>query len=185
MFYFCHNCTENPQLLGEEIITLEKITDVTGEWTRMVTSRHSVFFNDLVPCVAGRKVWTQRERANKLISEAKKVVSVLDEAFTVLALKNYWKRWKNTGTAIWTDSKVGNYQYMGRADAAYVEFDGLCNKIREQRKSASNMKKIRAGVLGKITHAVGRRRNHARRVMGGQLETNVEVYNELDSDDED
>jgi hypothetical protein len=43
------------------------------------------FFDHLVPCVAGRKVWTQREKANKLISEAKKVVPVLDEAFTVLA----------------------------------------------------------------------------------------------------
>jgi hypothetical protein len=71
------------------------------------------FFDHLVPCVADRKVWTQREKANKLISEAKKVVYVLDEVFTVLALKNYWKRWKNTGTAIWTDSRVGSYQYMG------------------------------------------------------------------------
>jgi hypothetical protein len=75
-----------------------------------------------------------------LISEAKKVVSLLDEAFTVLALKNYWKRWNNTGTAMWTDSRVGNYQYMGWADAAYVQFDSLCKRIREQRKRASNMK---------------------------------------------
>jgi hypothetical protein len=75
-----------------------------------------------------------------LISEAKKVVSVLDEAFTALALKNYWKRWNNTGTAMWTDSRVGNYQYMGWADAAYVQFDSLCKQIREQRKRASNMK---------------------------------------------
>jgi hypothetical protein len=55
-----------------------------------------------------------------LISEAEKVVSVLDEAFTIFTLKNYWKRRNNTGTAIWTDSRVGNYQYMGWADAAYV-----------------------------------------------------------------
>jgi hypothetical protein len=41
------------------------------------------FFGHLVPCVAGQKVWTQREKANKLISEAKKVISVLDEVFTV------------------------------------------------------------------------------------------------------
>jgi hypothetical protein len=74
-----------------------------------------------------------------LILEAKKVVSVLDEAFTVLALKNYWKRWNNTGTAIWTDSRVGNYQYMGLTDGAYVQFDSLCKQIREQRKRASNM----------------------------------------------
>jgi hypothetical protein len=63
--------------------------------------------------VAGRKVWTLREKAIKLISEAKMVVSVLDEAFTILALMNYWERWTGKGkTARWTDSKAGNYQYM-------------------------------------------------------------------------
>jgi hypothetical protein len=53
----------------------------------------SFFFDELVPCVAGRKVWTLREKASKLISEAKQVVSVLDEAFAILALMNYWERW--------------------------------------------------------------------------------------------
>jgi hypothetical protein len=42
--------------------------------------------------VAGQKVWTLREKAIKLISEAKKVVSMLDEAFTILALMNYTGR---------------------------------------------------------------------------------------------
>jgi hypothetical protein len=46
------------------------------------------FFDDLVPWVAGRKVWTLYEKAMKLTSEAKRVVSVLDEAFTILALMN-------------------------------------------------------------------------------------------------
>jgi hypothetical protein len=50
------------------------------------------FFDDLVPCVAGRKAWTLLEKAIELISEAKKVVSVLDEAFVILALMNYWER---------------------------------------------------------------------------------------------
>jgi hypothetical protein len=35
------------------------------------------FFDDLVPCVAGRKVWTLREKVTTLISEAKEVVPVL------------------------------------------------------------------------------------------------------------
>jgi hypothetical protein len=35
----------------------------------------------------------------KLISEAKKVVSVLDEAFTILALMNYREKWTGNGTA--------------------------------------------------------------------------------------
>jgi hypothetical protein len=119
---------------------LEKITGVREMDPNSDIEAFCYFFDHLVPCVAGQKVWTQRGKANKFISEAKKVVSVLDEAFTVLALKNYWKRWNNTGTAIWTDSRVGNYQYMGWADAAYVQFDSLCKRIREQRKRASNMK---------------------------------------------
>ena len=83
------------------------------------------FFDDLVPCVAGRKVWTLREKAIKLILEAKKVVSVLDEAFTILALMTYWERWTGNGTTRCTDSKAGNYQYMGWADAPYIQFDEL------------------------------------------------------------
>jgi hypothetical protein len=85
------------------------------------------FFDDLFPCVlAGQKVWTLREKAMKLTSEAKKGASVLDEAFTILALTNYWERWTGNGRARWTDSKAGNYQYMGWADAAYVQFDEVC-----------------------------------------------------------
>jgi hypothetical protein len=97
------------------------------------------FSDDLVPCVAGQKVWTLREKAIKSISEAKKVVSVLDEAFIILVLMNYWERSGN-GTARWTDSKVGNYQYMGWADAAYLQFDELCKQILEQRQTRLNKK---------------------------------------------
>jgi hypothetical protein len=39
------------------------------------------------------------EKAIKLISEAKKVVSVLNEAFTILALMNYWERWTGNGAS--------------------------------------------------------------------------------------
>jgi hypothetical protein len=124
--FLSDNRTENTHLLHEETITLEIITDVRQMDPNGDIEAFCYFFDHLVPCVAGRKVWTQREKANKLISEVKKVVSVLDKAFTVLALKNYWMRWNNTGTAIWTDSRVGNYQYMGWADAAYVQFDSLC-----------------------------------------------------------
>ncbi len=90
--------------------------------------------------MAGGKVWTLPEKAIKLISEAKKVVSVLDEVFTILALMNSWERWTGNGTARWTDSKAGNYQYMGWADAAYVQFDELCKQICEQRQTVSSMK---------------------------------------------
>jgi hypothetical protein len=98
--FLSNNCTENTHLLHEETITLEIISDVREMDPNGDIEAFCYFFDHLVPCVAGQKVWTQREKANKLILEAKKVVSVLDKTFTVLALKNYWKRWNNTGTAI-------------------------------------------------------------------------------------
>jgi hypothetical protein len=106
--FLSNNCTENPHLLHEETINSEKITDAREMDPNGDIEAFCYFFDQLVPCVAGQKVWTQREKANKFISEAKKVVSVLDEAFTVLAFNIYWKRCNNTGTAIWTDSRVGN-----------------------------------------------------------------------------
>jgi hypothetical protein len=142
------------------------------------------FFDDLVPCVAGQKVWTLREKAIKLISEAKKVVSVLDEAFTILALMNYWERWTGNGTARWTDSKAGgNYQYMGWADAAYLQFDELCKRICEQRQTRLN-KKLEQMYLTRSHSLLAGGGPHSQR-LDGLVETNVEVYNELDSEEED
>jgi hypothetical protein len=43
---------------------------------------------------------------------------------------------------------------------------------------------IRAGVLGKITHAAVRRRSTFKTPHPRQVEDNVEVYNELDSEDD-
>jgi hypothetical protein len=99
-------------------------------------------------------------------------------------LKNYWKRWNNTGMAIWTDWRVGNYQYMGWADAAYVQFDGLCKQIREQRKRALNMK-VERMYLARSRMQLAGGGPHSRRLMGGLVETNVEVYNELVSENKD
>jgi hypothetical protein len=42
--------------------------------------------------------------------------------------------------ARWTDSKAGNYQYMGWVDATYVQFDELCKHIREQCHTTLNKK---------------------------------------------
>jgi hypothetical protein len=141
------------------------------------------FFDDLVSCVAGRKVWTLRVKAVKLISEATKVVSVLDEAFTILALMNYWERWAGNGTARWTDSKAGNYQYMGWEDAAYLQFDELCKRICEQRQSRLN-KKLEQTYLARSRSLLAGGGPHSQ-CMGGLVEKNVEVYNELDSEEED
>ena len=139
----------------------------------------NLFFDELVPCVAGRKVWTLREKATKKISEAGKIVSVLDEAFTVLALSNYWDRWVHNGTAKWTDSRAGNYQYMGWTDEAYTQFDELCNRIREKRQTDVN-KILEEKYLDRCQRLLAGGGAQARR-DGVVMETSVEVYNELAS----
>ena len=135
--YFCRHAKEyREQYPNMRLDSITNVRDLHPDRDEIYA--FNFFFNELVPCVAGRKVWTLRERASKLISEAKRVVSVLDEAFVILALTNYWDRWTSQGMAKWTDSRAGNYQYMGWADAAYVSFDEICNRIREQRKNETN-----------------------------------------------
>ena len=139
----------------------------------------NLFFDELVPCVAGRKVWTLREKATKKISDAGKIVSVLDEAFTVLALTNYWDRWINNGTTKWTDSRAGNYQYMGWTDEAYTKFDAICMHIRIQRDSDVN-KRLEELYLERSQRLLAGGGAQARR-DSVVMETSVEVYNELAS----
>jgi hypothetical protein len=141
-----------------------------------------LFFDQLLPCVAGRKVWTSREKAARVISESKKIVSVLDEAFTILALENYWDRWHFNNTARWTDSRQGNYQYMGWADAAYTRFDALCIQIRQQRLTTVNMELERRFMERARNFLAGGPQQA--RINNGPDGRGVEVYNELDSSDD-
>ena len=162
---------------------LDSITNVRDLPKDVDKYAFNFFFDELVPCVAGRKIWTLREKASKLISETKKVVSVLDEAFTILALMNYWERWTSQGMAKWTDSRAGNYQYMGWADDAYICFDELCNRLREQRKNETNKKLEKVYLAGSRSLLAGG--GSKTREIGTQVETQVEVYNELESEEED
>jgi hypothetical protein len=72
---------------------LEKLTNVCGMAMDGDREAFFVFFDILVPAVAGRKIWMPCQMAVRLISEPKKAVSVLDEAFTILTLENYWAGW--------------------------------------------------------------------------------------------
>jgi hypothetical protein len=73
---------------------------------------------------------------------------------------------------------------MGWADAAYIQFDSLCKRIREQRKRASNMK-LEREFLARSRMQLSGGGPHSRRLIVGQVETNVEVYKELDSEEDD
>ena len=72
----------------------------------------NLFFDRLIPCVAGRKVFTDRDKIDSKITESGKI-SITDEAFTELCIMNYWDKWLNNGQAVWTDSRGGNTPFHG------------------------------------------------------------------------
>ena len=164
--------------------SLEEVINVRGIELDGNIESFYLFFDELVPCVAGRKVWTIRAKATRLITESRKIVSVLDEAFTILALTNYWERWITGGTATWTDSRAGNYQYMGWSDEAYKHFDELCLRIRQQRQTETN-KELERSYLARAQLRQAAAGGASTQNLGGAVEMRMEVYNELDSEEED
>jgi hypothetical protein len=170
--------TSHPGLLQ----LLDKLTNVRGMVRDGDREAFFVFFDILVPAVAGRKIWTPRQKAVRLISESKKIVSVLDEAFTILALENYWARWHEGATARWTDSRSGNYQYMGWADAAYTRFDQLCTLLQAQRQTEINIELEKAFLARARVQLAGGGTPLERPI--GQAARGVEVYNELDDEED-
>ncbi len=71
---------------------------------------------------------------------------------------------------------------MGWADAAYVQFDELCKQICEQHQTRLN-KKLEQMYLARSHSLLAGGGQHSR-PLGGLVETNVEVYNEFDSEEE-
>jgi hypothetical protein len=76
--------TSHPVLLQ----SLEKnIINIDGMALDHDKEAFFVFFDILVPTVVGHKIWTSHQKAARRISESKKVISVLEKAFTILALE--------------------------------------------------------------------------------------------------
>jgi hypothetical protein len=161
---------------------MANVTDVRAVGGYGFQDTFNFFFDELVPCVAGRKIWTRREKGARLISDSRKVISVLDKAWTILALENYWPRWINKGSAVWTDSRQGNYQYMGWAPAAYTRFDTLCERVRAQRLTEHSKELETAYLAHARKNQTGRL--HGRDARLGAGGATMEVYNELDDDED-
>jgi hypothetical protein len=64
---------------------------------------------------------------------------------------------------------------MGWADAAYVQFDELCKRIREERQTRLN-KKLEQMYLARSRSLLAGGGPHSQR-LGGLVKRNVEVYN--------
>jgi hypothetical protein len=110
-------------------------SDVRGatEVNEESSTRFWYFFSALVPSIAGKKIWTQEIMLSKSIEESL-CVTIVDEAFTVLCIENYWEKWVNKGEAVWTGTRSGNTGFMGWQTKGYERFVELCKRIELQRK---------------------------------------------------
>jgi hypothetical protein len=77
------------------------------------------YFN-LMPCVAGKKVWTSRDKMACAITDGGKI-TITDEAFTELCLLNYWDKWSTNRPAKWTDARKGNCNFATRSGCSVKE----------------------------------------------------------------
>ena len=92
------------------------------------------FFDKLIPCVAGCKFWDNCAKVRCRVSLSG-LVSITDEAFTELCIKNYFAKWTQPGAGTtWTEDRGGNCNYQGWTIMAYAEFDSLCKRILRQRQ---------------------------------------------------
>jgi hypothetical protein len=115
-----------------------------------------------------------------------KKITITDEAFTVLAIQNYWPTWFGDSrgskqAALWTDSRQGNSQYMGWHEDAYTRFDIICRTIQGQRNSAQS-KRLEVVFQQKATAEYATMGGRAR-ARAQRQEPTVRVFNELNSND--
>jgi hypothetical protein len=133
------------------------------------------FFSALVPSIAGKKIWTQEVMLSKLIQESL-FVTVVDEAFTILCIENYWEKWVNKGEVLWTETHQGSTGFMGWQTAGYERFVYLCKRIKHQRQetvSEDLEEKFKERAVDKF----GGSRGLARRRLGTSA---LETFDQLD-----
>jgi hypothetical protein len=53
-----------------------------------------LFFDRLVATIAGKKIWTNSEVGVPITTGGK--ITIVNKAFTVLAIQNYWPKWFST-----------------------------------------------------------------------------------------
>jgi hypothetical protein len=120
-------------ILGEpslENITAEDFLDIRNS----NQDYFNLFFDRLLPCVPGKKVWTNRDKMRSTITNGGKI-SITDEAFTELCILNYWEKWIEKKEAKWTDSRGGNSHFKGWSNDAYDKYGEICMRIQARRNT--------------------------------------------------
>jgi hypothetical protein len=134
----------------------------------------NLFFDRLMPCVAGKKVWTSRDRMACAITDGGKI-TITDEVFTELCLLNYWDKWSANRPAKWTDARKRKFSFKGWSNDAYQEFDSICNRIRVQRETDES----KAMEMGFLDYAIKQYGRGTKRTWSGILDEGPEISNEL------
>jgi hypothetical protein len=124
-------------ILGEpetKEIQAKAFIDIREPFNLLQQDYFNLLFDRIMPCVAGKKVWTSRDKVACSNTDGGKI-TITDEAFTELCLLNYWDKWSAKGPAKWTDARKGNRSFKGCSNDAYQQFDSICNRIRAQRET--------------------------------------------------
>ena len=105
-----------------------------GEASEAKYIQFNFFFDNFIPCVAGCKVWDNCAKVRCRVSLSG-LVSITDEAFTELCIKNYFAKWTQPGAGTtWTEDRGGNCNYQGWSRTVYAKFDSICKRIVKQRQ---------------------------------------------------
>ncbi len=164
-------------ILGDpaiEYIKAEAFLDIRNPNNNIQQDYYNLFFDRLLPCVAGKKLWTNKDKMGNTITEGGKI-SVTDEAFTELCLLNYWEKWTAEKDAQWTDSRGGNSHFKGWSTDAYVKFDEICKRVHAQRTTEAS-KAMEIIFLDYANEKYGRGTKRNRYLI---QEVGIELYDEL------
>jgi hypothetical protein len=88
----------------------------------------------VVTGVCGRRSWTKSTKISQTISDCKKV-TISDDAYAKLILKNYWDRMKSGGPAKWADGQSGNLLQHGWSTGGHLAFNEIDTRIKKAQRS--------------------------------------------------
>ena len=171
------NASAITAILGEQEtkeVQAQAFVNIREQTNLLQQDYFNLFFDRLLPCVAGKKVWTSKDKMACAITDGGKI-SVTDEAFAELCLLNYWNKWTKNQPAKWTDSRGGNCSFKGWSNDAYQQFDSICKRVRAQRETDAS----KAMEVLFLDYAIKHYGLGTKRTRITILDDGPELYNEL------
>jgi hypothetical protein len=95
---------------GTKEIQAKAFIDIREPINLLQQDYFNLLFDRLMPCVAGKKVWTSRNKMACAITDGGKI-TMTDKVFTELCLLKYWDKWSTNRPAKWIDARKGNFSF--------------------------------------------------------------------------